>query len=94
MLCGKRPEYVVFNELVTTTRHYARGITAIEASWLPELAPAFFSAKVVAAAAAGGPASSGGGGGVSAAAGGKLPSHSLPGDNARAMAAMNKGYLM
>ena len=43
VLCGKKPECVVFNELVRTTRQYARDVTSIDPAWLPELAPAFFA---------------------------------------------------
>ncbi len=35
----------MFNELVRTTKHYARGVLTIEPRWLPELCPAFFAAK-------------------------------------------------
>lgn len=45
VLCGKRPECVVFNELVRTTKQYAREVCRIQARWLPELAPAFFAAR-------------------------------------------------
>ena len=38
VLVGKKPDYVVFDELVRTTRTYARGVAVIEGSWLPELA--------------------------------------------------------
>ncbi|KAL4447805.1 hypothetical protein ABPG75_005024 [Micractinium tetrahymenae] len=43
VLAGKKPECIVFNELVRTTKQYARDATVIEASWLPELAPAYFA---------------------------------------------------
>ena len=43
VLCGKKAECVVFNELVRTTRQYARDITVVDPSWLPEIAPAFFA---------------------------------------------------
>ena len=42
VLHGKAPECIVFNEVIKTTRQYVRGITKIESSWLPELAPFFF----------------------------------------------------
>ena len=32
-------------ELVYTTKEYFRGVTAIEATWLPELIPEWFSSK-------------------------------------------------
>ncbi|KAK8803880.1 hypothetical protein WA588_005770 [Blastocystis sp. NMH] len=40
------PEAIVYTELVYTTKDYYRGVTAIEASWIPELVPEWFSAKV------------------------------------------------
>lgn len=43
VLAGKKPECIVFNELVRTTKQYARDATVVEASWLPELAPAYFA---------------------------------------------------
>lgn len=39
------PEAVVFAELVVTSRAYARGVTAIEPAWLPELAPVLFASS-------------------------------------------------
>jgi ATP-dependent RNA helicase DHX8/PRP22 len=44
VLHSKAPECIVFNEVTKTTRNYVRGITKIESSWLPELAPFYFSA--------------------------------------------------
>ena len=38
------PACIVFDECLRTARDYARGVTVIEASWLPELAPGFFEA--------------------------------------------------
>jgi ATP-dependent RNA helicase DHX8/PRP22 len=46
VLCGKKVECVLFNELLHTSKCYIRECTAIEPRWLPELAPAFFAAKV------------------------------------------------
>jgi hypothetical protein len=43
VLCGKKAECVVFNELVRTSRQYARDALLIDARWLPELAPAYFA---------------------------------------------------
>jgi ATP-dependent RNA helicase DHX8/PRP22 len=51
-LVGCKPECIVFNELVRTTKQYAREVSAIEPRWLPELAPAFFAAKASASAPA------------------------------------------
>lgn len=45
VLCNKKAECIVFNELMRTTRQYARTALAIDAKWLPELAPAFFARR-------------------------------------------------
>ena len=42
-LFQKNPEWVIYHDLVLTSKEYMREIMAIEASWLPELAPRFFS---------------------------------------------------
>ncbi|MBN3311408.1 DHX35 helicase, partial [Atractosteus spatula] len=43
----KPPKWVVFNEVVQTSKYYMRDVTAIESSWLVELAPHFYKqAKV------------------------------------------------
>ncbi|GFR51844.1 hypothetical protein Agub_g14311 [Astrephomene gubernaculifera] len=52
VLLERKPDCLVFNELMHTTRTYAREALAIEARWLPELAPAFFAAKAGAAVGA------------------------------------------
>lgn len=42
--CASR---VVFNEVVQTSKYYMRDVTAVESSWLVELAPHFYKqAKV------------------------------------------------
>jgi ATP-dependent RNA helicase DHX8/PRP22 len=41
-LFNKNPEYVIYHELVLTTKEYMRSIMVIDAKWLTELAPAFF----------------------------------------------------
>ncbi|KAI1052812.1 hypothetical protein LB506_009941 [Fusarium annulatum] len=41
-LFGKQAEWVVYHELVLTTREYMRWTTSIEAKWLIEAAPTFF----------------------------------------------------
>eukprot|EP00949_MAST-11_sp_MAST-11-sp1_P003671 g3671.t1 len=41
-LFNKSPEYVLYHELVLTTKEYMRNIMAIDAKWLIELAPNFF----------------------------------------------------
>ncbi|KXZ53924.1 hypothetical protein GPECTOR_6g842 [Gonium pectorale] len=57
VLLERKPDVLIFNELMHTTKTYARDATAVEARWLPELAPAFFAAK--AAAATAGPSAAG-----------------------------------
>lgn len=41
-LFNKSPEWVLYHELVLTTKEYMRNIMTIEPRWLVELAPAFF----------------------------------------------------
>lgn len=41
-LFNKNPEYVIYHELVLTTKEYMRNIMMIDAKWLTELAPAFY----------------------------------------------------
>ncbi|KAI9594052.1 putative ATP-dependent RNA helicase prh1 [Syncephalis fuscata] len=41
-LFGQRAEAIMYDELVFTTRQYARGVSAIKANWLPEAAPNYF----------------------------------------------------
>jgi len=42
---GCTPEYVVYHELVLTTKEYMQCATAVEPQWLAELGPMFFSVK-------------------------------------------------
>lgn len=42
---GSPPDYIVYHELVMTSREYMRGVTVVEPSWLATLGPMFF--KVV-----------------------------------------------
>jgi ATP-dependent RNA helicase DHX8/PRP22 len=42
-LVKRRPPCIVFAELLHTTRDYARDATAVDATWLAELAPAFMA---------------------------------------------------
>lgn len=42
---GFTPDYVVYHELVMTTKEYMRCVTAVEGQWLAELGPMFFSVK-------------------------------------------------
>ncbi|CAG8527360.1 4070_t:CDS:10 [Paraglomus occultum] len=41
-LFNKGPEWVIYHELVLTTKEYMREVTAIEPKWLTEAAPKFF----------------------------------------------------
>lgn len=47
VLFGSRPphDWVVFNELVRTSRLYMRDVAAVQPEWLAELAPRFYAAK-------------------------------------------------
>jgi len=42
---GYTPDYVVYHELIMTTKEYMSCVTAIDPVWLVELAPLFFSIK-------------------------------------------------
>ncbi|KQJ96362.1 probable pre-mRNA-splicing factor ATP-dependent RNA helicase DEAH5 [Brachypodium distachyon] len=41
-LFHQQPEWVIYNEIVMTTKEYMREVTAINPSWLVELAPRFY----------------------------------------------------
>lgn len=41
---GLVPEYIVYHELVLTTKHYIHGVTAVDPLWLSQMAPEFFTA--------------------------------------------------
>lgn len=41
-LFNKNPEYLIYHELVLTTKEYMRSILVIDAKWLTELAPNFY----------------------------------------------------
>ncbi|KAG2375084.1 hypothetical protein C9374_010088 [Naegleria lovaniensis] len=43
---GVTPDYIVYHELVMTTKEYALMATTIDGAWLAELAPTFFSEKI------------------------------------------------
>ena len=42
---GCTPEYVVYHELVLTSKEYMQCATAVEPQWLAEMGPMFFSVK-------------------------------------------------
>eukprot|EP00899_Mesostigma_viride_P022855 jgi/Mesvir1/3754/Mv15028-RA.1 len=42
---GYTPEYIVYHELIMTTKEYMQCVTAVEPTWLAELGPMFFSVK-------------------------------------------------
>ena len=43
---GYTPDYIVYHELVATTKEYMQCVTAVEPEWLAEMGPAFFTLKV------------------------------------------------
>ena len=43
---GFTADYVVYHELIMTTKEYMHTATAVDAYWLAELGPMFFSVKV------------------------------------------------
>lgn len=64
----KLPDYVVYAEVLITSKQYMRGVTAIEGAWLPELVPSLFmqaGAKTASGNAIPSSAAAGGGGGAS-----------------------------
>ncbi|XP_050351950.1 pre-mRNA-splicing factor ATP-dependent RNA helicase PRP16 isoform X7 [Nymphalis io] len=42
---GNSPDYVVYHELMMTTKEYMHCVTAVDGRWLAELGPMFFSVK-------------------------------------------------
>ena len=42
---GFTPDYVVYHELVMTTKEYMQCVTAVDGEWLAELGPMFYSVK-------------------------------------------------
>lgn len=44
---GQMPEYVVYHELVLTSKEYMQCVTAIEPMWLAESCPSFYSIRIV-----------------------------------------------
>ncbi len=42
---GHTPDYIVYHELVLTTKEYMQCVTSVDAHWLAELGPMFFSVK-------------------------------------------------
>ncbi|OAE32001.1 hypothetical protein AXG93_2772s1100 [Marchantia polymorpha subsp. ruderalis] len=47
VLFGKKPDCVIFNELVRTNQQYIRSLTRIDSLWLAELAPQYYSTRDV-----------------------------------------------
>jgi ATP-dependent RNA helicase DHX8/PRP22 len=43
VLYQKSPEYIIYHELVQTTREYLRDVCVIDPEWLPEVAPKLFT---------------------------------------------------
>jgi pre-mRNA-splicing factor ATP-dependent RNA helicase DHX38/PRP16 len=42
---GMTIPYLIYHELILTTKEYMQCVTAVETSWLAELAPMFYSIK-------------------------------------------------
>jgi pre-mRNA-splicing factor ATP-dependent RNA helicase DHX38/PRP16 len=42
---GFTPDYIVYHELVMTSKEYMQCVTAVDGTWLAELGPMFFSLK-------------------------------------------------
>ncbi|CBZ52892.1 hypothetical protein NCLIV_026800 [Neospora caninum Liverpool] len=42
---GHTPDYVVYHEVILTTKEYMRNVTSVEASWLAELGPMYFALR-------------------------------------------------
>jgi pre-mRNA-splicing factor ATP-dependent RNA helicase DHX38/PRP16 len=42
---GYTPDYVVYHELIFTSKEYMATVSAVEAEWLAELGPMFYSVK-------------------------------------------------
>ncbi|CAF3769162.1 unnamed protein product [Rotaria sp. Silwood1] len=43
--CGFIPDYIVYHELIMTTKEYMQCVTCVDGHWLAELGPMFFSLK-------------------------------------------------
>ncbi|KAL5021345.1 hypothetical protein ScPMuIL_000500 [Solemya velum] len=42
---GYNPDYIVYHELIMTSKEYMQCVTAVDAQWLAELGPMFYSIK-------------------------------------------------
>jgi pre-mRNA-splicing factor ATP-dependent RNA helicase DHX38/PRP16 len=42
---GYTPDYVVYHELIMTSKEYMSCVTAVEGEWLAEMGPMFFTVK-------------------------------------------------
>ncbi len=42
---GYTPDFVVYHELIMTTKEYMSCVTAVEGEWLAEMGPMFFTVK-------------------------------------------------
>ena len=42
---GYTPDYIVYHELVMTSKEYMQCVTAVDAHWLADLGPMFYSVK-------------------------------------------------
>lgn len=46
VLFQAKPAYVIFNELLHTSRYYMRGLCLVDADWLLDAAPEYFGSKL------------------------------------------------
>jgi pre-mRNA-splicing factor ATP-dependent RNA helicase DHX38/PRP16 len=42
---GYTPDYIVYHELVMTSKEYMQCVTAVDGHWLADLGPMFYSVK-------------------------------------------------
>ncbi|WJX78835.1 Pre-mRNA-splicing factor ATP-dependent RNA helicase DEAH10 [Trifolium repens] len=45
VLFRKKPDCIIFNELIQTNKKYIRNLTRVDSLWLPELAPQFYATQ-------------------------------------------------
>jgi hypothetical protein len=45
VLFRKKPDCIIFNELIQTNNKYIRNLTRVDSLWLPELAPQFYATQ-------------------------------------------------
>ncbi|KAI8051130.1 hypothetical protein BDF22DRAFT_744740 [Syncephalis plumigaleata] len=47
VLFKRSPKYVIYHEVIETTKPFARQVSTIDVAWLTELAPHFYESKPV-----------------------------------------------